>query len=237
MKMQVMNRVHLLCAYSGLAFALLTLIGIIFLAKFFPPPSPALGTEAVLEIYTGNLQGVRAAMVTMMMGAGLFIPFTSLITHYIIRIEGRVGVISIMQIMGGYSNMLLFFYPCLWWLTASFRPDRDVELIHMLHDAAWLQYLGAIAPFLFMLGSAAIAAFVDDSQTPVFPRWYGYFSLFALMLFLPDQLIFFFKTGPFAWNGLFGWWIPLFDFFGWILTTFYLLRKAVIADSRALPDA
>lgn len=233
MNHRVQNRIHLLCAWSGIAFAVLTLIGIIFLARFFPPPSPALGADAVVSIYSGNLNGVRAAMVTMMMGAGLFIPFTALITHYIIRIEGRVGVVSIMQIMGGFSNMMLFFYPCLWWLTASFRMERDPELILMLHDAAWLQYLGAIAPFLFMLGSAGIAAFLDDSETPVFPRWYGYFNIWAILIFLPDQLIFFFKTGPFAWNGLFGWWLPLFDFFGWILVTFYLLRRAVITDARA----
>lgn len=232
MKIHVANRIHLLCAYSGLAFAFLTLIGIIVLARFFPPPSPALATPDVVALYAGNLTGVRLGMVSMMMGAGLFIPFTSLITHYLIRIEGRVGVISVMQIMGGYANMMLFFYPCLWWLTASFRPDRDVELIQMLHDAAWLQYLGALAPFLFMLASVAVAAFVDDDPEPVFPRWYGWFNLLAISAFLPDQLIFFFHSGPFAWSGLFGWWIPLFDFFGWILVTFYLLRKAVLADMR-----
>lgn len=226
----------MLCAWSGLAFALLTLVGIIFLADFFPPPSPTLSTGEVVELYGSNLTGIRAGMVAMMIGAGLFIPFTSLITHYISRIEGRIGVISVMQIMGGYANMMLFFYPPLWWLTASFRMERSPELIQMLNDAAWLQYLGALAPFLFMLGSAAIAAFVDDSETPVFPRWYGFFNLFAMTAFLPDQLIFFFKTGPLAWDGLFGWWIPLFDFFAWILVTFYLLRRAVIAD-RHRPDS
>jgi hypothetical protein len=97
----------------------------------------------------------------------------------------------------------------------------------MLHDAAWLQFLGALAPFLFMLASIAIAAFVDDSDKPVFPRWLGWFNLFAILAFLPDQMIFFFKIGPFAWNGIFGWWIPLFDFFGWILVMFFVLRKAV----------
>lgn len=232
MNPRVAHRLHMLCAWSGLAFAGFTLVGIIFLAKFFPPPSPALSAEAVAALYAGNLSGVRAGMVVMMMGAGLFIPFTSLIVHYIIRIEGRVGVISVMQIMGGYSNMMLFFYPPLWWLTASFRTERDADLIQLLHDAAWLQYLGAIAPFLFMLGSVAIAAFVDDAERPVFPRWYGWFNLFAITAFLPDQLIFFFKTGPLAWNGLFGWWIPLVDFFGWIAVTFWLLRRTVIADAR-----
>lgn len=227
------NKIHMLCAWSGLVFAAATLIGIVFLAQFFPPPSPADNPQQVADIYQKNPNGIRAAMVLMMFGAAMFIPFTSLITQYIIRIEGKVGVISIMQIMGGYTNMLLFFYPPLWWLTASFRLDRNPDLIQMLHDAAWLQYLGALAPFLFMLGSVAIAAFVDDSKKPVFPRWLGWFNLFVILAFLPDQMIFFFKTGPFAWNGIFGWWIPLFDFFGWLLVMFFVLRKAVKDDRPA----
>lgn len=226
MKRQTEQRIHLLCAWSGLIFAAATLVGIIFLAQFFPPPSPADSATQVAATYQKNTDGIRTGMVLMMLGAGMFIPFTSLITHYIIRIEGKVGVISVMQIMGGYSNMLLFFYPPLWWLTASFRPERNADLIQLLHDAAWLQYLGALAPFLFMLASVAIAAFVDDSERPVFPRWVGWFNLIALIVFLPDQMIFFFKTGPFAWNGIFGWWIPLVDFFGWIVVMFFVLRSA-----------
>lgn len=224
------KKINLLCAWSGLVFAAATLVGIIFLAKFFPPPSPADSAQQVTAIYQSNPDGIRAAMVLMMFGAAMFIPFTALITQIIIRIEGKVGVVSIMQIMGGFSNMMLFFYPPLWWLTASFRLERNPDLIQMLHDAAWLQYLGALAPFLFMLGSVAIAAFVDDSKKPAFPRWLGWFNLFAILAFLPDQMIFFFKTGPFAWNGIFGWWIPLFDFFSWIAVMFFVLRKAVTND-------
>lgn len=235
MKKRTENRIHMLCAWSGIAFAVLTLVGIIFFARFFPPPAPADNAQQVAAMIQGNLNGLRVGMVIMMFGAALFIPFTSLITHYIIRIEGKVGVISIMQIMGGYTNMILFFYPPLWWLTASYRPERNPELIQLLHDAAWLQYMGALTPFLFMLASVAIAAFVDDSDRPVFPRWLGWFNLFAIIAFLPDQAIFFFTTGPFAWNGLFGWWIPLVDFFSWIAVMFFVLRSAVNADRAVNP--
>ena len=225
------KKIHMLCVWSGACFALLTLLGLIFLARFVPPPSPADNTRQVVEIYQQNSNGIRIGMISMMFGAALFIPFTALITHYIICIEGKVGVISIMQIMGGFSNVLLFFYPCLWWLTASFRLDRNPDLIHMLHDAAWLQWMGGMAPFLFMLVSVAIAAFVDESEKPVFPRWLGYFNIWAVIAFLPDQMLFFFKTGPFAWNGIFAWWIPVFTFFGWFVVMFFVLRKAVKEDA------
>lgn len=73
-------------------------------------------------------------------------------------------------------------------------------------------------PFLFTLVSIAVATFVDDSDKPVFPRWFGWFSLFALIAFLPGQTLFFFRSGLFAWNGIFGWWMPFIDFFGWPLS-------------------
>ena len=46
-------------------------------------------------------------------------------------------------------------------------------------------------------------------------------------LILPDQLLFFFHTGPFAWNGLFGIWLPLTAFGGWFALASYLMVKAM----------
>ncbi len=223
----------MVCAWSGLAFALLVLAGGVLFSGFLPPPTPSLTLAEVANIYRGSPDMIRIGMVLMMLGAALFIPFTALMTKFIIRIEGGVGVISVMQIMGGYSNMILFFYPSMWWLTAGFRPERDPELISLIHDAGWLQFQGAMFPFLFMMGSVAIAALVDDAERPVFPRWVGFFNLLAMLMFLPDQMIFFFKSGPFAWNGLFPWWIPAFTFFGWIFVMFAVLRRAVAEQSRA----
>ena len=233
MKKQTKTRIHVLCVWSGMAFAVLTLIGGVLLSGFLPPPSAALTSDQVAIIYRSNPDMIRLGMVMMMAAAALFIPFTSLMARYIIQVEEGVGVITIMQIMGGYSNMILFFYPCMWWLTAGFRPERNVELISLMHDAGWLQFQGAMWPFLFMMISIGIAALVDDHQNPPYPRWLGFFSLLCALMFIPDQALFFFKTGPFAWNGLFPWWIPAFTFFGWIFTMFFVLRSAVLREAQS----
>ena len=51
--------------------------------------------------------------------------------------------------------------------------------------------------------------------------------------FLPDQLLFFFKTGPFAWNGALGFWVPLTVFCGWFISIFVLMRRALAAEATA----
>ncbi|MGD9663540.1 MAG: hypothetical protein AB7U63_20045, partial [Porticoccaceae bacterium] len=55
----------------------------------------------------------------------------------------------------------------------------------------------------------------------------GFYNIAVTTLFLPVGLIFFFKAGPFAWNGMIGFWIPLLDFFIWMVVMTVFLFKAV----------
>jgi hypothetical protein len=126
--------------------------------------------------------------------------------------------------------MILTFYPAIWWLVAAYRPERPAELIYLMNDLAWLQLIGGVTVFFPLPGSIAVAAICDSSVNPVFPRWVGFFCLWVIVLIVPDQLIFFFHSGPFAWSGLFGLWIPLAVFGAWFLVIFQLLRKAALRE-------
>jgi hypothetical protein len=51
------------------------------------------------------------------------------------------------------------------------------------------------------------------------------FNITVAAVSVPGCLVFFHRTGPFAWNGLGAWWIPLAAFGLWmIIMTIYLLR-------------
>jgi hypothetical protein len=45
---------------------------------------------------------------------------------------------------------------------------------------------------------------------------------------VPGGLLTFFKKGPFAWSGVFVYWVPLVVFLGWYLVMFAMLRMAAI---------
>ena len=51
----------------------------------------------------------------------------------------------------------------------------------------------------------------------------------------PGGLITFFKTGPFAWNGLLAFWVPLVIFFVWFLVMFVALLKTIREQESAPP--
>ena len=103
----------------------------------------------------------------------------------------------------------------------------------VLNDFAWLLLIMTLSPFFVQLMTVGLAIISDNSATPVFARWVGYFNIWVAILFIPGALITFFKTGPFAWNGLLAFWLPLAVFFAWYLVMFPALIKAIMQPSQA----
>jgi hypothetical protein len=48
-------------------------------------------------------------------------------------------------------------------------------------------------------------------------------------------MLVFFKTGPFAWDGLISWWVPAVDFFGWAVVMMVLTAKAARREGEESP--
>jgi hypothetical protein len=86
-----------------------------------------------------------------------------------------------------------------------------------------------------------IAILSDKREDPFFPRWVGYFNIWMGILQAPGVMMAMFLTGPFAWNGLFTFWIPLTVFSFWIYVNTWAmlhatkreaLRQEASADAR-----
>ncbi|MCX2935024.1 hypothetical protein ORI20_32730, partial [Mycobacterium sp. CVI_P3] len=63
-------------------------------------------------------------------------------------------------------------------------------------------------------------------------RWSGYLSLWTALLLGPAGLVPLFKDGPFAWNGIFGFWMVLIAFCIWVAAITWLLVTAINHESR-----
>jgi hypothetical protein len=55
-------------------------------------------------------------------------------------------------------------------------------------------------------------------------------NLYCGMGLMVGILIPFFKHGPFAWNGVLGFWVVATDFFIWVFVMYFTTLKAVNAD-------
>lgn len=234
---ETQSRIRMFGAWCGPFYIIGLLLGWWIFAGFLPAPPPTITPEEVAAMFQSNATFIRIGMVIVMYSALIFIPFAATIAYFLSRIEGGPGVLTYTAVLGGCGNMVLTFYPAIWWLVAAFRPERAAELIYAFNDLAWLQFIGGVSMYDAIPLAIAVAAFCDRSPNPVFPRWAGYFNIMIVLAILPDQLLFFFHTGPFAWNGIFGLWIPLVLFGGWFLTMFWLMRRAILRDrGQAVPE-
>ena len=112
--------------------------------------------------------------------------------------------------------------------TTSTMVDKPAHLMRWSDPATW-ETLGQAKP---VEGDevnipAGAAILLDNRSEPLYPRWAAYFSFWCGILFLPGALASFFLSGPFAWNGILAFWLPLVVFFGWYIVMFFVLLKVI----------
>ncbi len=224
-------RNQMLCTWSGPIFVAVFTVGFWFLAHYLPPPSPNAGASDIAALYQQNTGQIRLGMFLMMTCSALVAPFVAVIAVQMKRLEGGAGVLAYTQLAAGTVGILFLILPALLWTIAAFRPERDPNLILLLNDMGWIFFLMPFGTFTVQNLAIGLAILGSKDTPPLFPRWAGYFNLWVAVLFVPGGLLTFFKTGPFAWDGLFVFWVPLVVFLLWYGIMFVLLRQAIAKSS------
>ena len=223
-----MNKtVAMMGLWSGLAHIVLAVLSLMLLMNFIPPHSPLMTEAEVVQFYQNSPEQIRIGFFVMLFAGCLYLPWTALLAQLIKRIEGSFGMLACMHLSAGTLNVLLFTVPTMVFAAAAFRLDRNPELIYLFHDFGWMLLVGQYSPFLFAPISLGIATLIDKNPEPIFPRWSGYLNLWFAVLIIPGGLIMFFQSGPFAWNGLIAFWVPVAFLGVWFISMFVLARKAI----------
>ena len=199
------------------------------LAGLLPPHQPSASAEEIAAIYQSNANGIRAGTLMCLFGMIFFYPYAGVIYAQMRRIEEARGdppFNSILQLVcGACAYTIGLVFPLMMWGIAAFRPDRNVEITLVLNDLAWLFATMIFSPYIPQFLAFAIEILRDKQPVPLFPRWVGWLNVWIAVSGIPVLFIFFFKTGPFAWNGIISFWLPFGIFFvGYAITIFYLFR-------------
>lgn len=219
------GRSERICAWSGMIGVALFPIGFWPLMHFLPPPSPSLSALEVAELYRGNTNGIRLGAMLVMFCATLFIPFFGAISSAIRRIEGIRAPYAWSQAIGAALVCVCFYCGPMMLTLTAFRPERAPELTMLLNDMSWFLLATAGAAGFIQTVVIGLAILGDKAPQPLFPRWAGYFSLFGAFIFLPECTAIFFKHGPFAWNGLFPFWLGILFVGAWTNALGFLMIK------------
>ena len=220
-------RAQKICAMSGLV--VIALFGLAFwpTSMFLPPPAPTLTPAEVATLYQTNTSGIRLGMLLMSISGAFMGPFVAVISMQMNRIEGATPILAYTQATTGTIGALFFIIPAIIFSAAAYHPERAPELTALLHELGWFFLVMPVAPAFLQNLAIGFAILGDESKQPIFPRWLGFFNFWVALLFVAGGLITFFKTGPFAWNGLLAFWVAAVVFAAWFLVMVVMLLKAI----------
>lgn len=201
---------------------------VLMLGWLFPPP-PSLDAGGIVDVYVNNLSGIRLGVILVMFGGTLTLPYGAAIMMAMLRMKGPSPALAYTQFGLMAIQVLIFIIPAAVWGAVAFRPERMNEISQFGNDVAWLMFDGIVCLAMVQFCVIGYATLKDRSDTPVFPRWFGYYNIWSAMLLIPNNIILFFKTGPFAWNGVLGWWLGAISFTIWFFISFWPVLNAMKA--------
>lgn len=221
------RRMQLGCVWAGPVFFVLYLVAFVGFAGFIPPPAPTLTSGQVAQMINDHAMQIRVGMVSGLVATTLLIPFFGVISIQIARIERRMPILALMQ-FGGAVLLVVFFQLCgMLWIAATFRSELEPSTIRMLNDLSWLVFVMVFPGYVLQLCCVAVASLMDKAAEPLWPRWVGYLNIWIAISGAGGGLAVFFKTGPFAWNGLIGFYIPIGAFTIWIAVMTYYMHTGI----------
>jgi hypothetical protein len=230
--MQFGSQRALLWIFMG--FSAIYTFSFVYLLDFWPPTSPTLTAAQVLALYTQHNLQFRCGVAVMMITGAFCQPFNVVVAAQMARCEPGYPLWSRMQLSIGTLGTWLFAFPPFLWGVAAYFVSRNPELTLLMHQMAWLCFV--TPPTYFALQLIPIAVISLSSNNPpdcAFPRWLGYFTIFASISCSTGVMAMVFNTGPFAWNGILSFYMPLTIFCSWLICMVTAMFRAIGRQERA----
>lgn len=200
--------------WSVVAYCGLGLVGFAVLAGFWPPPAEYLGAVDIAAYFREHETTIRIGMVMMAMGAPFYFVWSAALSKIIGRIEGPMGVLSTVELLGGLLTAIVTLVPPTIWLTAALRADtRTDESIQLFYDFGWIFFDLTFICSVLQSVALGLAILRDRRPTPLFPRWVAWLAFLVAATYFPLAFVPFFRDGLFAWHGLISFWAVFVMFF------------------------
>jgi hypothetical protein len=203
-----MNKIRI-CAWAGIAGLALMIVGEASPGwNMLTPIAPDLTAEQTAAFFRENHAGMLAAGVYHVFGLSLYFVFVGGLTACLKKMEGSFSPYTNAYLMMTPFCFFTVLFTTVFFVETGFRPDLPDQTIRLLSDLALLMFTFTGANGVVLFAVAGFAILGDRNPQPIFPRWIGYVALGTAILSAPACMAVFFKSGPFAWNGLLGFKVP-----------------------------
>jgi hypothetical protein len=218
----------IMCARCGPAFVIIFFAGLIISGQF-PVLSPNMAPEQLAAFYRTDTNIIRSGLLISFVASALYLPFTAVISTQLRRMEGSTPILAYAQFAGGMGTIVALLLTTSLLIIAAYRPERAPEITQALHDASWITNVITLNTYCIQYAAIARAVIKDNdySDEPIFPRWIIYINYLTGLSFIVDVMLAFYRTGPFAWNGLLALYVPATFFGAWFFCMAHVLTKAI----------
>ncbi|WP_067899850.1 hypothetical protein [Nocardia vaccinii] len=207
--------------------------GVVFMGRATPPPRPDVTDIQVAHWFAQHHTTIRIGFAILLVIAGGAAISNGIIGYFMKRMSsGPVLSYAYIAAMGvgaipGFHVLLV----C--WLTATFRPDREPRVLHLLYDLGMLSYNGSLGCFTAAYAVIAIAILYDRNR--IFPKWFAYISIWQIVTEVLATQMWVFHAGAFAWNGMITFYIAVVIFGIWVGCLLLIMWNAGRAETASAP--
>ncbi|WP_405137778.1 hypothetical protein [Nocardia sp. NBC_01388] len=207
--------------------------GVVLMGRATPPPRPDVTDLQSAHWFAQHATTIRIGFPILLAIAGGAAISNGIIGYFMKRMSsGPVLAYAFIGSMGvgavpGFHLILVCY------LTATFRPERDPRIIHMLYDLGNLSYNGSLGCFTTAYAMLAIAILYDRNR--IFPKWFAYISIWQIVTEVVATQMWVFHSGAFAWNGMITFYIAVVIFGIWVACLLPLMWNAGRAETPDTP--
>jgi hypothetical protein len=155
--------------------------------------------------------------------------FAAAIATQMRRIEGEHHPLTRLQLLASNGTAMAIMGLAFLGLALTYRANIEPSTVQLANDFLWLVFVGLYPPGVMQNLAIGLCILHDKdmSENRVYPRWIGFVNLWVAASFAPGLYIAFFKSGPFAWDGLFGFWPVAVGFFVWAMVMWWATIRAI----------
>lgn len=221
------KRIELLCAHSILLFVAGLCLGFFVIAGWLPLLKPSLAAEEIVQHFQQNSYRIRFGMTIMGICAIFWWSFSAAIATQMKRIEGIHSPLTRIEMTCSTGTVMIILLEAWLFISLAYRNDIEPTTAQLANDFALLTFVGFYPPGLMQNIAIGSCILSDKSADKIYPRWVGYANFWIAIFWLPGAYIYFFHEGPFAWDGIFGFWIIAVSFFTWIAMMWWATVRAI----------
>jgi hypothetical protein len=221
--------VHRLALWvGGPVMTVLYLVGWLVFARMMPTPSPGWSAQHLSDWLADHRTSMMFGCLLMVAGCGFWGAWVAAISVWTFRTEARFPVLTFAQLICVAAGETFFIFDTLFWAVATFRAGQTTpEITQQMWDVGWFGFLFTITVYIVWAIAWSLGVLLNPPEHQVFPRWTAYVTFGSVMCWSPGLVIIFFKRGPFSYAGVAGMWLPISEFFVWLVIIDVNARLAI----------